>query len=374
MTGSTPRIVFCFAGQGYVPLEAARDLFRTCSAFKNAIFEVDEEIQSAVERKCLQRTFIPLSEYLSESTTRPAYVPPFGEEESNEGCNGASLTTPSAPLVIFASQYALARTLQSMDINPTDIVGYSLGEHCASMVTGSLPLEAGLKLLLRREGLFADRSLIPNEGGMMTVQSPPQEVATFLAEKGLSGAADISGYPHPGTTVLSGEAAALDDIHESMSFHGIDAQRRGIKFGMHASHVSGVACELRHKPSIFPDSASKDAVVRPGVAHWSNITGTQLPPGTPLNANYWATHLTTPIHFKQCIEGIYQKYRGNEVMFLDLGMGPRLTRLVQNTLDKTKEWESGKMRAVGCVTRTEEKEEGWAMDALRKNLDGLVKV
>lgn len=195
MTGSTPRIVFCFAGQGYVPLEAARDLFRTCDAFRKAILQIDDEIQSAVKRKCIQRTFLPLSEYLSEPTIRPAYVPPFGEEDTNEKCNGDSLTTPPAPLVIFASQYALAWTLQSMGIKPTDIIGYSLGEHCASIVIGSLPLSAGLKLLLRREGLFADRSLIPNEAGMMTVQSPPPKVATFLAERGLSGAADISGYP-----------------------------------------------------------------------------------------------------------------------------------------------------------------------------------
>ena len=61
-------------------------------------------------------------------------------------------------------------------------------------------------------------------------------------------------------------------------------------------------------------------------------------------------------------------------MFLDLGMGPRLTRLVQNTLGKTEEWGGGKMRAVGSVTSTEEKQEGWAMKVLKENLNGLVKV
>lgn len=375
MIASSPRIVFCFAGQGYVPLEAARDLYRTCDQYSRAIEEIDHEIDKAARNGQLQQTFIPLRGYFLEDEIRSAYVAPFDCKENSE--NQEEKTTPPAPLVIFAAQYALAKTIQWLNLEPTDVVGYSLGEHCASAVTGSLPLDAALKLLLRREALFGNRELVQEEGGMLTVQETPDQTTTLLAQEGLCGAADVSGFPHPNSTILSGNASALDEIHGKLSESKVDAQRRAIKYGMHATHVQKVAHELRTNQDIFPEEDSRDAKVVSGVAHWSNVSGARLKEGSPLNANYWATHLTTPIHYKQCIEGIYAANKGAEVIFLDLGMGPRLTRLVQNTLQDTPEWKSGRMRAINCIVSTsmdesEKSERGWAEKALRANLGPLV--
>lgn len=138
------------------------------------------------------------------------------------------------------------------------MVGYSLGEHCAATVTGSLPMQVAIKLLLRREALFADRDLVPGEGGMVTVQQAPDQTAISLAQEGLSGAADISGYPHPTSTILSGDASALDEIQGKMSATGVDSQRRAIKYGMHATHVRPVAKQLRLNGHVFPEADTFD--------------------------------------------------------------------------------------------------------------------
>ncbi|USW54230.1 Putative Acyl transferase domain superfamily, Acyl transferase/acyl hydrolase/lysophospholipase [Septoria linicola] len=72
MIATAPKIVFCFAGQGYVPLKAARDLYRTCTVFKTAIDKVDSNITSSAKQKLVELTSIPLKEYFREAEMCPA--------------------------------------------------------------------------------------------------------------------------------------------------------------------------------------------------------------------------------------------------------------------------------------------------------------
>lgn len=108
-----------------------------------------------------------------------------------------------------------------------------------------------------------------------------------------------------------------------------------------------VADKMRNDLLFWPDEDACKARVVPDVNHWSCL-GIQLHAGTPLNARNWATQLLTPVCFAQCIQSIYQQGVAVRelVVFLDLGMGPRLLRLVSNTLEDTPEWKSGQMAAV----------------------------
>jgi acyl transferase domain-containing protein len=372
MPPPTQEVVFCFAGQGYVPLEASRDLYRTCDVFRQSINEVAAAIKVFHETENEDATSISLPDYFMEAEERPAHTPKFTSETTN-----SELTPPSATMVIFSAQYALAKTIQSQGLKPTAIVGYSLGEHIASIVTGSLPLQTGVKLLLRRDILFSDRDLIPTMGGMVTVQAKPEDTVQALASHGMSGDVEISGYPHKKSTILSGESEALDEAQKALQISGIDTDRRAIQLGMHSSHVNRVATKLRSDPAIFCPEDSRDAKVVPGIDHWSCL-GAKLKTGTPLNGKYWATQLVTPIHFKQCIEGIFresevQRSPDSTLLFLDLGMGPRLSRLIQNTLQDTPEWKEGRVKAISCIQpmgldAEVKAKEGWAFLELKSRL------
>ncbi|KAK4550004.1 hypothetical protein LTR36_002971 [Oleoguttula mirabilis] len=367
-------VIFCFAGQGYVPLDASRDLFKTCEVFRKSIEEVDSAVEAFYEAESELPTSIPLSKYLKEREPRPAHTPSF-DSESVVVDNG-KLATPTATMVIFAAQYALARTIEAHGIQPSGIVGYSFGEHIASVVTGSLPLDAGICYLLRREKLMEDRGLVPNVGGMVTVQAEPEKVTQALAANGASGEVEISGYPHKTSTILSGDAKALDDAQEALDDGDIDTQRRAIQLGMHSSHIEAITDRIRNDPLVFSDEESSNAKVLPGIDHWSCL-GVQLSEGTPLNAKYWATQLRSPIHFKQCIEGIYHgsvtKSPQKKIVFLDLGMGPRLARLIQNTLQDTPEWKRGQIEAISCIQpmaldAAAKEKRGWAFEELTTRL------
>lgn len=368
---SDPRFAFCFAGHGFVPLEAARDFYRASDVFRTSIQEVEDAVADFYKTELDPRAFISIPEYLEEAEARPAFTPNF-ENDSRDNLP----TTPPATIVIFAAQYALARTVQEAGVRPWSVVGYSLGETVAAIFTKDVPLDVGIRLLLRRDKLYNNRDLIPDEGGMVTVQTDRDTTLRTLAKAGLSGTVDVGGYPHPGSTILSGNAKALDIAQETLSRDGIENQRRSISLGMHSSHVDRAASELRHNPAIFPPEDSAKAKVSHGIAHWSCL-GIELPQGTPLNANHWATIWRQPIHFKQCIEGMYNAARPDlpqkRLIYLDVGMGPRLTRLVQNTLQKEPDWEKGNVQGISCIAsntidEAAKSQTGWSLKLLEKSL------
>lgn len=88
--------------------------------------------------------------------------------------------------------------IQAAGLQPSSVVGYSLGEYVADMVTGSLPLEVGIKLLLRHEKLLEDRSLIPNKGGTAAVQATPEETTRELCCSRLDGDSGCCRIPATG--------------------------------------------------------------------------------------------------------------------------------------------------------------------------------
>lgn len=376
----SPHVVFCFAGLGYVPLDATRDLYRTSNVFRDSIHNFEATIAAHYATTKDIRKTIPLTDYLEESAPRPASVPGF-----DSGSKDTGPTTPLATHVIQASQYALAHTIQSHGIKPSSVVGYSLGEVIAALFTGSLSLPSAIDFQMRREALYQDTSLVPEPGGMLTVQAPPPDTVQTLARGGAAGDAEVSGYPHPKSTILSGTAKTLDRAQEILGEASIDTQRRDMKFGMHSSHVGAVTDRIRQNSDDFLLTVGidgKEARVVPGIDHWSCL-GFKLSTETPLNAKYWATMIRQPSHFQQCVQGMYEQHfygegarESGELVFMDLGMGPRLSRLIENSLKEKDEWKQGLIRAVGAVEPMKmsdevKKKEGWAVAELEKKLSAI---
>jgi hypothetical protein len=134
---------------------------------------------------------------------------------------------------------------------------------------------------------------------------------------------------------------------------------------------------VRSSPEVFPDTESKDCNVVPGFDHWSSL-GFQMPTGSPLNANHYATVLRQPLRYNQCIQGIFCKHMkeqpDQELVFVDMGMGPgQLYKSISATLDHTPEWQRGQVRATASIDPVEagdaKMQLGWAKAQLEVNLE-----
>lgn len=226
---SPQHIVFTFAGQGYPPVEAARDLYRTSPVFQDAIQHVQRTIDSLLQDKAIQNgRHIPLTQYFEEDELRPPYATSFDQSPISDD----SSLPPTESIVIVASQYALGKMLQSWDIAPRSVMAYSLGEIAAGTFTGSYTLPAVMKLLARRESLLGDRSLIPQKGALALIYTDGDSAKELLAREGLLGTVDISGFTNPTTVSLAGSADALDIVLQKFEAADINIKRIKLEVGM----------------------------------------------------------------------------------------------------------------------------------------------
>lgn len=228
---SSQHVVFTFAGQGFPPVEAARDLYRTSEVFQDAVRDVQNTIDNLLQERAIQSDHhIPLTEYLEEDEVRPPYAPSF-DRPSASATDHQSLP-PSETMVILAAQYALGKMLQSWGIAPRSVMAYSLGELVAGTFTGSYTLAAVVKLLARRESLLTDRSLFPQKGALALIHTDGDTVKETLAKEGLLGTVDIAGFSNPITTCLAGNAEPMEVALEKFEAAEIGVRRVKLEVGM----------------------------------------------------------------------------------------------------------------------------------------------
>ena len=78
--------------------------------------------------------------------------------------------TANAQPALFAVEVALAELWRSWGVEPAILIGHSLGEYAAACVAGTLSIEDGLRLLVRRGQLT---QALPGDGAMASVMAAP---------------------------------------------------------------------------------------------------------------------------------------------------------------------------------------------------------
>lgn len=372
---SNRHTVFAFAGLGLDPYHAAKDLFNSSQTYREQIAKLDAAIKTFYRSEARTQPFTTLTDYLLEDTTRPARNPSFGNGNHIE--RAAVAPPPTASLLIFAVQYALARVVQAEGVEPDSVVGYSIGDYVAAAVTGSLPLDTAVKLVLRQDEIFDDRELVAEEGAVLAVFQPLEKTFDVIKQANTSDKVDIAGFPRPNATIVGGSLNAVKQIQAECETNGISTRKTNLNLGMHSHHVQPIVDMIANDPSAFPAEDFTDACVKEDVRHWSTAFKKELSPGTPLDAKYWAANLRNPVHFEQCIRGIQDHNTTRRLIFLNMDMRPRPAPMIEQNLQGTAQWESGQTRAIGVLELPVdsnvgvELEEGWTWRALKQNLSKL---
>lgn len=372
---ATRHIVFAFAGLGLEPLLAARDLFKSSKVYRDTIAELDFAIEEHYKSENKTQPFANLSEYLLEEGVRPARNPTF---ETATYAEGASPTQPpTSSLLIFAAQYALARVVRAEGVEPDSVVGYSLGDCITAAVTGSFPLDAAIKLILKQDEVFDDRELVPEEGAVLAIFESLAETLDTLKQVGLLETVDIAGFPRPNATIVGGSFDAINRVQTEFEALGMKTRKTDLNLGMHSYHVQPIADVIANDPNMSSVTESNQAKVKRGIHHWSTPLGKELPPGTSLDSNYWATNLKEPVRFEQCIQGIQEQNSTRELVFLNMDMRPRPAPMIEQNLQGSVQWQSGQARTIGIlelppdVDVSRGLEDGWTWKALKQNLSRL---
>ncbi len=210
---------------------------------------------------------------------------------------------------LFVTEYALAQLWLSLGVQPTALIGHSLGEYTAAVLAGVLTLDDALALVALRGRLF--EKLPPS--AMLSVALSEQEVLPLLNCRVSLAAANA-----PSQCVLSGDVGAIESIERRLARLGVRVRRLRLSTGAHSWLVDAILDE-------FTEVARGVPVARPSVPCISNVSGTWLSDEEALDPTYWVRHLRTTVRFGDGVATLLKRAR----IVLEVGPGATLSTLVR---------------------------------------------
>jgi microcystin synthetase protein McyG len=254
-----PMIGFLFTGQG-----------SQYPAMGKLLYDGNEVFRSVVKR-CDQILSGRLEHSLADLLTGKPPVPP-------ELIHETAWTQPA----LFTFEYALAEMWIAWGIRPAAAMGHSLGEYVAACVAGIMPLETALMLAYERGQLMGT---LPRNGAMLAARISEAEASGFADSlKGVSIAA-INGAR---SSVLSGDAAQIEEARRTLSERGVVSQRLTVSHAFHSALMDPILDD-------FERFASEQTYSLPKIAFVSNISGSVH--SSPVDGAYWRRHLRGAVRF-----------------------------------------------------------------------------
>ncbi|WP_437970634.1 type I polyketide synthase [Sorangium sp. So ce260] len=285
------RVVFVFPGQGSQWLGMGRRLLEEAPAFRAALEGCDRAIRE-------EAGFSVLEELAA------------AEERSRLG--RIDVVQP----VLFAIEVALAALWRGWGVEPSAVVGHSMGEVAAAHVAGALTLEDAARVVCRRSRLLGR---VSGRGAMALVELPVEEATRAL--RGREHQVSIAVSNGPRSTVLSGEPGPLEEILVELERARVFCRRVKVDVASHSPQMDPLLAELRDMLGGLSPRAAR-------VPLHSTVTG-GLCGGAELGAGYWARNLREPVLFSPAIERLSE---GADTLFLELSPHPILVPAIEEVL------------------------------------------
>ncbi|MBB5627516.1 amino acid adenylation domain-containing protein [Sphaerisporangium krabiense] len=219
---------------------------------------------------------------------------------------------------LFAVMAGLAAVWRSYGVEPDVVLGHSQGEIAAAYVAGALTLPDAARVAALRSREMA--RVMAGGGGMAVVSAPERTVAEYLgAWNGRLTVASVNG---PASILVSGDAAAIDELLVRCEADGLRARRVAADFAPHSHHVDGIRDRLlADLAPIRPERSS--------VPMFSSVTGDWLDT-TGMDADHWFRVLRGPVRFAQAVTSLH---RLGFDSFIEVSPHPVLVADLQETLE-----------------------------------------
>ena len=218
--------------------------------------------------------------------------------------------------VLFALQTALAATWRAYGIEPSGVIGHSMGEVAAAVVAGALSPADGARVICRRSALL---TRIAGNGAMATVSLDSESVEAELAAE--AGAVCVAVLGAPDSTVVAGDTARVKHLVARWNDRGIPASLIAVDVASHSPQVDPLLDDLADElADLQPHRAT--------VPFYSTVLDDprELP---AFDAAYWCANLRRPVRFASAVAAAAAD---RHLVYVEIAPHPVVTHSVARNL------------------------------------------
>lgn len=260
--GHRPAATFVFSGQGSQWCGMGQQLQAEEPVFRDALAACDRAIRAYRGRSVLAE----LADHGNSELTDIGRIQP----------------------AIFAVQVALAALWRSWGVEPTAVVGHSMGEVAAAHVAGALSLEDAARVIWARARML---QRVRGRGAMMVAELTMAEAQELIA--GREGQVAIAASNSLRSTVLSGDRTVLADLVAVLEQRDRFCRWIDVDAASHSPQVTALATELRGMLGGLRPTA-------PTIPIYSTVTG-ELLNDRLVDPDYWVENLCSPVRFSPAL-------------------------------------------------------------------------
>ena len=226
----------------------------------------------------------------------------------SQAINGDAQVQP----VLMALQLGLTDLWRSYGVHPDAVIGHSMGEVTAAVVSGALSVADGLKVIGVRSRLM---SRMAGEGAVALLHLDADATDALIADYP---GVEVAGYLSPRQTVVAGPVEPVDALIGALSAQNKFARRVNMEVASHTALMDPILPELR--------SALADITPRkPSVPFLS----TAVEDAGPLDAGYWADNVRNPARLMQAVTAA----AADNCTFIEVSAHPILAHAMGETLE-----------------------------------------
>lgn len=246
---------------------------------------------------------------------------------------------------MFAIEYALAKLWMAWGIQPSAMIGHSIGEYVAACLAGVFSLKDALMLVATRGRMMQD---LPG-GSMLSVR-----MTAVSIEKRLTPELSLAAVNAPSLCVVSGPADAIDKFKKALENEDIVSSLLHTSHAFHSSMMEEII-----EP--FTEVVRTTNPALPKLEFVSTVTGTWITSEQATNPEYWGRQLRAAVRFA---DGIQTLWENPDRVLLEVGPRTTATILARQQID-----DISKQAAISSLSDTAEQQNEWA--AILKALGNL---
>lgn len=296
-----PSVVFAFPGQGSSIVGTAKLLYDSSPSFKRIIGELDS---------------------LCQAQSLPSILPPL------LGAPSASSPSPlESQLCMALLEVAMVRLWRSWGVEPSVVIGHSLGEYAALYAAGVISAADVVFLVAKRASLMQEMCSRGTHK-MLSLRMSAGDVRTALETAALP-SLEITCVNGPTATVVAGLEEDLQAFMKQQQAAGVTSVFLDVPYAFHSAQLDPIL-------EAYESSTVGVNFAKPRIPVASSRLGSIVDQDGTFNSSYLARQAREPVLFSQAVTAfqVAQKVDQN-TLWLEMGPGSTCVSLVRQSLGTT---------------------------------------